>query len=108
MSVIMPEILGMNHNSYIENYFKNNNQTNVNDVIEMLVFAQHMNGYIIPCYKMVRLVPNLENGIQFIGFLSLAKDCPNLTQTIMFNFKLHTHNFTPAYLAVQKDRKSVV
>ena len=75
--VLMPEIIGVHHNSYIENYFKNNVQSNLNDVIQELVFAQHIDGYIIPCYKMVRMIPNLENGIQFIGFLSLAKDITN-------------------------------
>ena len=74
ISALMPEIFGMYHNVYLENYFERQNQSNVSEVLETLVFPQHAKGYIVPCLKLVRLVPNLDNGVQFLGFLALAKD----------------------------------
>ncbi len=74
ISAIMPEIMGTYHNVYLESYFEKQNQSSLSEVVEKLVFPQHAKGHLVPCLKLVRLVPNLDNGIQFLGFVVLAKD----------------------------------
>jgi len=74
ISAIMPEIMGIHHNVYLESYFERHNRSNTNEVSEQIVFPQHAKGYIVPCMRLVRLVPNLDNGVQFLGFVALAKD----------------------------------
>ncbi len=72
IAVIMPEIMGAHHNLYLENYFERHDQSN--EVSEKLIFPQHAKGYIVPCLDLVRLVPNLDSGVQFLGFVALSKD----------------------------------
>lgn len=78
ISLAMPEIIGANHNYYLERYFERQNHSNINEVTKNLVFGQHSGGYIIPCSKLVRIVPNLEHGVQFLGFLSIASGLDSL------------------------------
>ena len=34
------------------------------------MFAQNKEGYLIPCNIMVKIYPNLEEGIKIVGFLT--------------------------------------
>ena len=70
ITLMMPEIIGENHNTYMKTYFTKQSDSNENNVLTKLIIALHKKGYIVPCYKVVRLVSNLENGVQFLGFLS--------------------------------------
>lgn len=74
IEIIMPEIIGSLHNFYIEEFYKNSKSSNINQIIEKLVFPHNNQGYIVPCYNLIRLMSNLENGVQLIGFLSLIKN----------------------------------
>ncbi len=71
LSLIMPELIATFHNKFIQNYFAKSS-TNGTYSCERIVFPQHCNGYLVPCSVLVRLVPNLDRGIQFIGFLNKA------------------------------------
>jgi len=73
INIIMPEIIGKYHNTLMQHYFEKQNQTNANDIEDKLVFAQHCKGYIVPCFLLVRLIHNLERGVQFLGFVAQAK-----------------------------------
>ena len=46
-------------------------------LINLLVFTENKKGYLIPCILTTRIVPNLDNGIQAIGFLRLADNSIN-------------------------------
>ena len=78
ISLVMPEVIGVNHNAHLEAYFERQESSNINEVTKKLIFGQHSEGYIVPCSKLVRIVPNLENGVQFLGFLSVAKNLADL------------------------------
>jgi len=64
---IMPEIIGMNHDALMMRYF----QTSVPNVIgrERPVFPMNKAGYIVPCALMIKVYPNLDQGIRVVGFL---------------------------------------
>lgn len=74
ISIIMPEIIGKYHNLFMQKYFEKNVQINVEDNKERLVFSQHIKGYIVPSLLFARVIPNLENGVQFLGFLKQANN----------------------------------
>ena len=78
VALMIPAIIGVNHNHHMEGYFKKRSHSNVNGIISTIVLPQHVKGYIVPCSILVRLIPNLENGAQFFAFLSLAKDISKL------------------------------
>ena len=69
ISLIMPEIIASYHNRFIQNCFVKTTTSAFNSK-ERLVFPQHSLGYLVPCAVLIRLVPNLDKGIQFIGFLN--------------------------------------
>jgi len=64
---IMPDILGSIHNDLMRNYF----ETSVSEVIgkDKLVYAMNKSGYLVPCSLMIKVYPNLDEGIRVIGFL---------------------------------------
>jgi len=64
---IMPDILGNIHNELMRNYF----ETSVSEFIgkDKSVFAMNKSGYLVPCSLMIKVYPNLDEGIRVIGFL---------------------------------------
>jgi hypothetical protein len=71
ISVVMPALLGQSHNRFIQAYLCKT-QTTLGDSLARIVLAQHIRGFLVPCNLLVRLVPNLDRGIQFIGFVTKA------------------------------------
>eukprot|EP01022_Parablepharisma_sp_SALTPOND_P008015 TRINITY_DN135076_c2_g1_i1.p1 TRINITY_DN135076_c2_g1~~TRINITY_DN135076_c2_g1_i1.p1 ORF type:complete len:1694 (-),score=130.78 TRINITY_DN135076_c2_g1_i1:1451-6472(-) len=71
VSVFIPELIAVYHNRFIQGCFTNSLSTAFNSK-ERLVLPQHSAGYLVPCTLLTRLVPNLDKGIQFIGFLNKA------------------------------------
>ncbi|CAD8137448.1 unnamed protein product [Paramecium pentaurelia] len=67
VSRIMPRILASVHDDFIRNFI----QTSQSKVlgIERQVFALNKNGFLVPCSLMIRVLPNLKNGLQIVGFL---------------------------------------
>lgn len=78
ISLIMPEIIGRHHNLFLQNYFEKHEQTTNEIAKERLVFAQHTKGFLVPIMLFVRVIPNLENGVQFLGFLTQPKNLEDL------------------------------
>lgn len=67
ISVIMPKVIADSHDSFMMNYF----ETSESKIIgaERLVFPMTKAGYLVPCTLMVKILPNLEEGIKIVGFL---------------------------------------
>ena len=36
---------------------------------ERMLLAQNKNSYLVPCTLMIKVLPNLDEGIQIVGFL---------------------------------------
>jgi len=91
---IMPEIIGTNHNAFMNRYF----ETSVPSVIgkERPVFPMNKAGYIVPCALMIKIYPNLDQGIRVVGFLrkielnSVTSLKPKVGQEVVLN-SLRTH-----------------
>ena len=67
ISEIMPKVLGDKHNAFMFNYF----ETSVARVLgkERLVFPINKAGYLVPSTLMIKILPNLDDGIKIVGFL---------------------------------------
>ena len=63
---IIPKVIGERHNMILSSAFESNRQL----ITETLVFAVDSEGYINPFTVRIRLMNNIDKGIQLIGFLS--------------------------------------
>jgi PAS domain S-box-containing protein len=65
--MLMPKLLSDNHDSFLQNYF----ETAKAKILEQqrVVIAKDKDGYIIPCFILVKAIPNLKRNLTFVGFL---------------------------------------
>jgi len=76
ISMVMPQILADIHDELMKNYFETSKPSSMNR--EMLVFPMMKSGYILPCSLLVKIFPNLEEGIKVVGFLnSIETESPS-------------------------------
>ena len=63
----MPKIYADKHDSFMRNYL----ETSESKVIgmERLILTQNKQGFMIPATLMIKVLPNLNEGIQMVGFL---------------------------------------
>jgi PAS domain S-box-containing protein len=64
---IQPKIFADFHDGLMKNYF----ETSVAKIVglERLIFPVNKNSYMVPCSLMIKVLPNLEDGIKVVGFL---------------------------------------
>jgi len=68
INMVMPQILAEVHDDLMRNYFETSKATMMGR--EMLVFPMTKSGYILPCSLLVKIFPNLEEGIKAVGFIN--------------------------------------
>ncbi|EGR31957.1 PAS domain S-box family protein [Ichthyophthirius multifiliis] len=63
---IMPKLIQSIHDNLVSNYI----ETSIPKAIgfERLITPVNKDGFIIPCLLMIKILPNLEEGLQFVGF----------------------------------------
>ncbi|KAL4459259.1 hypothetical protein ABPG73_001296 [Tetrahymena malaccensis] len=67
VSRIMPKVVGDMHDKFMRRFFDTSQSNLIGH--ERFVFCLHKKGYLIPCTIMIKVLPNLDNGIQIVGFL---------------------------------------
>lgn len=72
----MPKVYADIHDKLMENYLQTSEGTVIG--IERTVLCLNKNQYLVPCTLMIKVLPNLEEGIQIVGFL---KDIENISGT---------------------------
>ncbi len=68
ISRIMPRYLANVHDGFMRNYFETSKARNVIG-IERFVLPINKAGYLVPSTLMIKILPNLDEGIQVVGFL---------------------------------------
>ena len=63
----MPKVYGEVHDTFIFNFLETSESKVLG--LERLVMALTKEGYIVPCTLMIKVLPNLNEGISLIGFL---------------------------------------
>jgi hypothetical protein len=72
ITIFMPEIIGVHHNKFIQKYLaKSSSITAI--TAEKVVLAQNIKGYLVPCNILLKLLPNLSDGIKLISFMINAE-----------------------------------
>lgn len=77
---IIPNVLAEIHDELMRRYF----DTSVSKAMgkERIVFALNKSGYIVPCTLMIKVFPNLNEGIRVVGFLKKVElTTPSTTHT---------------------------
>ncbi|KRX01222.1 hypothetical protein PPERSA_05622 [Pseudocohnilembus persalinus] len=64
---IMPRQFGIIHDQLIDHYMDTSQPIIIGK--ETLLFPVNKDGYIVPSYLLIKILPNLEDGMQFVGFL---------------------------------------
>ena len=67
ISRIMPKIYADLHDGFLKSYFESGESKIIG--IERFVLPQNKQGYLVPCTLMIKVLPNLDEGIQIVGFL---------------------------------------
>ena len=67
---IIPKYLAELHDTLMRNYFETSETKIIGQ--ERVVFPLSKKGYIVPCTLMIKILPNLENGVRLVGFLDDA------------------------------------
>ena len=67
ISRIIPKVIGDLHDGFMRNYFETSDPKVIGH--ERLVFPLNKDGYIVPCSLMIKVLPNLDEGIRLVGFL---------------------------------------
>ena len=68
---MIPWNIGIYHDNYIENFYKRSDSGYINKIREL--FCIDREHYLIPIRIFYRLIPFIEDGIYFIGFLSKSE-----------------------------------
>ncbi len=102
VSQILPRGLAEIHDKFMNNYLQTSEEKTINK--EMLTFPVNKAGYIVPCSLMVKVLPNLNAGIRFIGFLreldEEREDEEDINESGMQSrgFKTNTEEFERYYI----------
>ncbi|EAR83936.2 PAS domain S-box protein (macronuclear) [Tetrahymena thermophila SB210] len=67
VSRIMPKVVGDMHDKFMRRFFDTSQSNLIGH--ERFIFCLHKKGYLIPCTIMIKVLPNLDSGIQIVGFL---------------------------------------
>lgn len=66
IETIMPKIFADSHDDLLFKYFDSPDRQLS---IERTVYPMNVKGYIVPCALLAKILPNLDEGIQIVGFL---------------------------------------
>jgi PAS domain S-box-containing protein len=67
INIVIPAIMARKHTEFLERYFKLGRQ--VIFFVETQLFATHRNGHCFPVKILVKQMPTLSEGIQYVGML---------------------------------------
>ena len=68
---LMPKVYGDFHDKFINNYFETSQDKVIG--LDRIVYPQNKQGYIVPCTLLIKVLPSLDEGIQFVSFLKDLK-----------------------------------
>eukprot|EP00347_Sterkiella_histriomuscorum_P007426 403348965 len=67
ISFLMPAIIGGRHNEFLEKFYKTGRQRVFN--LERAIFAQNRQGHCFRAKVLVKTMPSLKEGIQYVGMI---------------------------------------
>ncbi len=74
INILMPSIFAKRHNEFLEKFFKTGHKTVFNT--ERYFFGLHRNGFCFCMKMMVKQMPSLTEGIQYVGMIRQSQgDC---------------------------------
>lgn len=74
----MPKIISDSHDAMMKRYFETSEDKVIG--LERVIFPNNKNGYLIPCSLMIKVLPNLDDGIKIVGFLKSIDNSSQLNK----------------------------
>ena len=68
LTTFIPKVYANHHNYWMNRYFDNNRETIINT--QRRVYAMNRRGFIIPCDLLVKIIPDLSDGIKIVGMFA--------------------------------------
>lgn len=80
---IMPKIYADHHDTWMRRFFIDNRSTVMN--MDRKIFVLSRSGFIVPCNLIIKMFPDLQEGLKVVGTFSSIARGDNKTSTILFN-----------------------
>lgn len=82
ISKIQPKVYADIHDTLMRNYFETSESRIIG--VERVVFPINKRGYLVPCTLMIKILPNLEEGVKIVGFLKEIETEVSSSKTVDF------------------------
>jgi len=86
---IIPKYLAEIHDGLMRNYFETSESKVLG--LERLVFPLTKKGYVVPCTLMIKVLPDLTNGVRLVGFLNEVENENGFTKNVEFENEEKVH-----------------
>lgn len=86
---IIPKYLAEIHDGLMRNYFETSESKIMG--MERLVFPLTKKGYVVPCTLMIKVLPDLTNGVRLVGFLNEIENENGFTKNTEFENEEKVH-----------------
>ena len=86
---IIPKYLAEIHDSLMRSYFETSESRVLG--MERLVFPLTKKGYVVPCTLMIKILPDLTNGVRLVGFLNEVENENHFTKNVDFESEEKVH-----------------
>jgi PAS domain S-box-containing protein len=86
---IIPKYLAEIHDGLMRNYFETSESKIMG--MERLVFPLTKKGYVVPCTLMIKVLPDLTNGVRLVGFLNEVENENGFTKNTEFENEEKVH-----------------
>ena len=67
INILMPSIFSKRHSEFMESFFKTGHKALFNS--ELALFGLHRNGFCLQIKILIKQMPSLQEGIQYVGFI---------------------------------------
>jgi len=86
---IIPKYLAEIHDGLMRSYFETSESKVLG--LERLVFPLTKKGYVVPCTLMIKVLPDLTNGVRLVGFLNEVENENGFTKNAEFENEEKVH-----------------
>lgn len=89
ISRIMPKAIADIHENLMRRYFETSEAKVIG--LERIIFPVDKSGYIVPCSLMIKILPNLDEGIRLVGFLKDIEKETGMMKNAEFDSEEQVH-----------------
>lgn len=86
----MPKIYSTHHDKWVRDYLEKGSRSSKS--YERVIYPLHSSGYIVPCTSILRVLPDVSEGIQLVLFLQKVKKKDELASKNLYSSELFSNS----------------